>query len=105
MPKFSQIANKVSTCVSIDREKLIEAKKRGLNISAFLDEALSREFNPDEEKHFNKAITHQNKTFRDYIEKTDQQNSFDQYKFGDPENVLEEREQENKSPAGSFTDI
>lgn len=99
MPKYSQIANKTTTTISIDREKLEECRKRRLNLSAFVDEALTREFNPDADGAFNKAVATQNKDFKKYIEDTKQQNQYDLYKYGETsENVVQkvEREQENR---------
>jgi len=97
MPVTSPIKNKVSTCVSIDAEKLKEAKERGMNVSLFLDEALTREFHPDSDKAFNKAVATQKILFDKFIQVTNQQDSFDEFKYGGKHDVVEKKpEQENR---------
>ncbi len=106
MPRYSKIQNKTMTSISIDRKKLDEVRKRGINLSLFVDEALTREFEPDSEEAFNKAVAIQKKTYDNYIEETGQQRKFDDYKLGGDENVVEKEPQpENRQTSTGFEGI
>ena len=96
MPKFSLIPNKTTTCISIDKNKLEKIREKGLNLSQFIDEALTRELNPNAEKHFNKAISNQAEIYKNYVQTTHQEKNFDDFKYGGTQNVLEEEEHKSK---------
>jgi len=95
MPIISSIPNKVQTNLSIDKEKLEEAKEKGVNISLLLDAALERELHVTNKQAFGQAMERQNKTYKDFIDENQLNNKFEEYKY---EDVVEEKpKQQNRS--------
>lgn len=106
MPNYSKIANRTVTSVSIDRDKLAECRKRGINVSLFLDEALSREFNPDEKEAFTKAVTNQNRNLKNFIKDSNLNRQYDDFKYGDQiKHVVLEKEENPRETRQSQRDI
>jgi len=106
MPKYSTIANKTKTSLSIDKEMLIKARKEGINISNLLDEALIRLFNPDSDKAYNKAIALQNISYKMYIKRKGLEGNYDNFKFdGGEKDVLEKDKPEDRSNKRSVEEI
>jgi post-segregation antitoxin (ccd killing protein) len=106
MPKYSLIPNRTTTCVTIDAEKLQKAKELCINLSNLLDEALTRELNPEAKDFYNKAIANQNEVLKKYLLKTGQTDRFDDFKYNQEENnVLEKSQPPNRQATRRFEGI
>ena len=107
MPKIGQIPNRTVTSLGIDKEKLAECKKRNINLSLFVDEALTREFEPQYKDAYLKAIELQNQTFKRFIEKSNQQEAIDYFKYekGGEDVVEKESQRKIRQTAHSFRGV
>ena len=107
MPKISAIPNRKLTSLTIDAKKLDELKKRKINLSAFVDEALTRLFEPDYKEAYLKAIELQNQTFKRFIQKSNQQEAIDYFKYekGGEDVVEKESQRKDRQIAHSFRGI
>jgi len=91
MPKTTSIPNKRPITLTANRELVDKAKKMGFNISLILDAALEREVNPEAKEAFDRAIKFKNELMLSYLRKMKLEKQFEDFSYGDDENVVEEK--------------
>lgn len=106
MPRYSLIANKTNITISIDAKKRDLAREKGIQISNLLDEALTRELDPDAEKFYNKAVALQNRSFKNFINNEKLEERFDKFRYdGGDKNVLDKNKRKDRENKGSIEGI
>lgn len=95
--------DRVTTSLTIDKDLLIRAKEKGINISMILNSALSRELNVTDEEAFKRALELNNKSFQNFIERFDLQNKYEEFKYGHmDENVSQGRKEIRERDTGQI---